>query len=172
MSEPLIGRSRPREARLVAEYVAATFPLDRGWTIRQRVPLGPATEQATAAFGPVKGLRASRPYRPEVDAVAHRPTEVVMVEGKIFKVIDGLAKLPIYKDLWPSTPEAREMKNWPVEMRLVAPRTAPWFEEAARAKNITVVVYRPDWVDEYELEYQKYWTKEYRESRRLAGRFR
>lgn len=95
-----------------------------------------------------------------------------MVEGKIFKVIDGLAKLPIYKDLWPSTPEAREMKNWPVEMRLVAPRTAPWFEEAARAKNITVVVYRPDWVDEYELEYQKYWTKEYRESRRLAGRFR
>ncbi len=66
MSEPLIGRHRPRETRLVAEYLVQAFPLEQGWTVRQRVPLGPPMEEAVAAFGAAKGLRASRPFRPEV----------------------------------------------------------------------------------------------------------
>ena len=107
-------------------------------------------------------LRTYRPYRPECDAAVLTADKIVLIEGKLFKVMDGLAKLPIYRSLIQETPEFDEFKTLPVEAVLVTPKEPGWSSRVAKENNITVEIFKPEWIMEYYDNQEKYWTAEER----------
>jgi len=153
MSEP----RRELEPRWVSEYMANTFPKAE---VRLRVPLGPIPKETQQTYGLMKGLRVYRPWRPEVDAAAQWMSKTIIVEAKIFKYMDGLSKLPIYKSLLPSTPE---LAHWPqdVEMQLLLPAPITWVVQSATDLGVKVVSdFVPDYIKAVWDERDKYWTKD------------
>jgi len=149
----------PREMRLIAEFCAQRWP-EGGY--RLRAPLGPIPEAVREAVRPEKWIGAARPFRPEVDALKVEPNRIVLMEAKIFRIMDGLAKLPIYASLVPETPELERYRGLPIEMWLVVCWTAPWLEAAARRVGVRIHLFRPAWIEDYVKEIHRYWTKEYR----------
>lgn len=148
---------RELEPRWVSEYMLKTYPKAE---VRLRVPLGPIPKETQQAYGLMKGLRVYRPWRPEVDAAARWMDKTILVEAKIFKYMDGLSKLPVYKSLVPSTPE---LSVWPkdVIMELLIPALITWVIAAARDTGVTVVSdFVPDYIKHAWDERDKYWTKE------------
>ena len=148
---------RELEPRWVSEYMATTYPKAE---VRFRVPLGPIPKETQADYGLMKGLRVYRPWRPEVDAAARWMSKTILVEAKIFKYMDGLSKLPVYKSLIPTTPE---LAYWPkdVILELLLPVSINWVEAAARDQNIKVVShFVPDYIRQAWEERDKYWTKD------------
>ena len=152
--------TRPRrelEPKWVSQYAAWAYPKNE---VRMRVPLGPIPQETSAQYGLMKGLRVYRPWRPEVDLAVRLPEKTVLLEAKIFKYLDGLAKLPVYASLLPSTPE---LAHWPqtVEMVLLIPAKIEWVRAAAQNMGVKVV---SDWVPDYIKqawdERDRYWTKE------------
>ena len=148
---------REIEPRWVAEYVVRFY---KDYPVRFRVPLGPIPERLTEEFGKGKAVRMFRPWRPEVDAIVIKPDRLILIEAKIFKYMDGLSKLPVYKALVPQTPELKPYERFPIEMELVLPGRIPWVENAAKAAGVKTVIWAPVWIQEIWIERDKYWTKE------------
>lgn len=118
---------------------------------------GQPLEYLKKAHGTPKAIRIYRPWRPEVDALVIMPGALLLIEAKIFKYMDGLAKLPVYKSLVPSTPELKTMLDLPVEMQLLIPVEIPWVRTAAENMDVKVYVWCPDWVKKIWNERDKYW---------------
>jgi len=85
------------------------------------------------------------------------PGALVLVEAKIFKYMDGLAKLPVYKALVPQTPELMVFSKRPVLMHLLIPAPIPWVKAAAPGMGVEVYTAAPDWVLQIWEERDKYW---------------
>jgi len=148
---------REIEPRWVAEYIVKFYP---HYPVRYRVALGPVPEELVKAHGLSKALRIYRAWRPEADALLILPDRLVLVEAKIFKVMDGISKLPIYKALIPKTPELAPYHHLPVEAKLLLVRAVePWIT-AAKEYGIELVNWVPTWVEEIWLQRDLYWTKE------------
>ena len=154
------------EARYVSEYVLQKYPHDE---VKYRCPLGMVPEQFIAALGLGKAVRMYRPYRPECDAAVITDNEIVLIEGKIFKVVDGLAKLPLYRFLVPQTPEFSPFKSLPVRALLVTPKRLTWGEDYAREAKVSVDYFMPAWIAEYYERQERYWTGEERFKRYKRG---
>ena len=152
----VLGR-RELEPRWVSEYMAKTYPHAE---VRMRVPLGGIPKETQAAYGLMKGLRVYRPWRPEVDGIAILPGALELVEAKIFKYMDGLSKLPVYKSLIPSTPELAHVQHLKVEMILLIPAAITWVQQSGYEQGIKVVVWAPDYILQAWHERDKYWTKD------------
>lgn len=151
--------SKPRrelEPRWVSEYMATTYPKAE---VRLRVPLGSIPKETQANYGLMKGLRVYRPWRPEVDGAARWMNKTILVEGKIFKYMDGLSKLPVYRSLLPDTPE---LAHWPTDviMELLIPADITWVKSAALNLGVKVVVWAPDYIRQAWDERDKYWTRD------------
>jgi len=149
---------REIEPRWVSEYVAEVYGK---FPARFRVPLGSIPSGLEETYGVGKARAVFRPWRPEVDAVVILPRYLVLIEGKIFKLMDGLSKLPVYKGLVPLTPELQEFKEREILMELLVVKPLPWVEEAASANGVKVVTWAPDWVIKIWEERDKYWTREH-----------
>ena len=107
-----------------------------------------------------------------MDAVAVENGRLVLIEAKVFKIVDGLSKLPTYKTLVPSTPELSPYHGLPIIMRLVAPWTSETMEVMAKGLGVEIVVFNPDWIRDYVQQYHNYWQREYREAREEKMRLR
>lgn len=151
-----------RERALISSYIRDRFPRSR---VILGAPLGPVPEQLTATWGRFKALRVARGLRPEVDALVFDNHRLVLIEAKILKWVDGLAKLPLYKGLVATTPELQEYVSWPVDMVLVTPWTSENIQAAAQALGVQVEVYSTPEVEVYAQELHKYWTSEYQSAR-------
>lgn len=147
------------EHRYVADYVITKYPHD---THKFRCPLGTAPEWMIREMGLGKAIRAFRPSRPEVDAAVVTADRIVLIEGKLFKVMDGLSKLPIYRSLIPETPEFDVYKTLPVDAVLVTPKKPEWAQKVVAELDIRVDIFIPDWIKEYVEAQEKYWTTEER----------
>lgn len=150
------------ETRLLAEYLLEHYP-EGGY--RQRVPLGPAVFPPGGGQSLETALRMSRPWRPEVDAVVQDQGALVLIEAKVFKLVDGIAKLPLYRSLVGTTPELGDMRSLPRVMRLVAPWTSANAQTMARASGVELVVYHPAWIEQLLEDQHNYWTRESRQQR-------
>jgi len=164
---PFSKLRREIEPRWVSQYVAETWPDAQ---VRMRCPLGPIPKDVEQAYGLERGLRIFRPWRPEVDALVVLPDRLVLVEGKVFRPMDGIAKLPVYKGLVPDTPELKPLLPRPVDMQLLVVRPLPWVKAAADRAGITLVDYAPDWVVRVWEERDRYWTREALERREARKR--
>src|SRR6266566_2634589 len=92
----------PREGRLVAEWVVATFPTA---DIRFRVSLGNLRQSIDTVGLTDAELRLLGRSRRWVDAMIVEPATVHLVEGKIRLTPGALEQLELYKLLFPLTPE-------------------------------------------------------------------
>jgi len=141
--------ARNPESRMMAEYVLDKFPQYR---VMLRQPLGPPVVGADVFPDMARRLNASRPWRPEVDAVVVLEDHLLFVEGKVNEPLYGLAKLPAYAALADETPELAAWKGWEVRMRLVVPFPVTWLELAAQKAGVEVDVYFKPWMQTY-LDY-------------------
>jgi len=152
-----------REARLISEWVAQNYP--KAELIRFRCPLGPVPQQLVQELGLAKAIGYARPYRPEVDALVVTEKEIILAEAKIFKVMDGLSKLPIYGSLVSQTPELQPYLGRAIRLKLVTAKPLPWMHQAAVEAGVEIVLFQPDWVKQYLQELEQYWTKDAVEAR-------
>ena len=162
MSIGMARKSQQVETRMVSEYMLAkyaNFPFTLG------VPLGSVPEHLAEKEGSARALGLMRPYRPEVDAVVYLPRFLVLIEAKVWNILNGLAKLPFYKSLVPITPELQEYKDREVIMHLVVGWTNANLEHMARDAGVEVHVFNPPWLQEVVDSMHKYWTPEYRRER-------
>ena len=150
------------EPKWVSMYVAEHYPTAE---VRLSCPLGGIPKETLRDYGLLKGLRVYRPWRPEVDAVVILQNMLILIEAKIFKYMDGLSKLPVYKSLVSKTPELKHVAHRPIYMKLLIPYRIPWVLEAAGPLGVTVEVWVPDFIREVWEERDKYWTKEAMEQR-------
>ena len=155
-------KTRQVEVRMVAEYLKATY--DKFPCIQSQ-PLGIVDEKILADLGYEKGMAIQRPRRPSVDAVVILPRYLLIIEAKVWNVVSGLGKLPLYKSLVPLTPELREYQPRETIMELVVGWTNPNLEAMAREAGVQIRIYSPPWLKEVVDSMQKYWTAEYRIAR-------
>lgn len=150
------------ESRMVSEYLLdqyAQFP-----TISP-VPLGAISDELAAQVGFAKAVGMSRPFRPYADAVVILPNYLLLVEAKVWNVVNGLAKLPLYKSLVPVTPELKQYTGREVLMELVVAWTNSNLEIMAKDAGVRLKVYSPPWLQEVTDRMHNYWTKDYRVER-------
>lgn len=167
---PQYSLRRDLEPKWVSEYIAAHYGQ---YPVRPRCPLGPIPEEVKKLYGQAKGISFYRPWRPEVDAIVVMPSALLLLEAKIFKYMDGLSKLPVYKSLIPTTPELQEYKDFNVVMRLLIPVHIAWVEAAGAASGVEVHVWSTPEIDKAWNERDKYWSKDaqfIREQRKKAMR--
>ena len=154
---PFTKIRRELEPRWVVDCVENFYP---SYISKFRVPLGPIPENLIAEYGEAKAINVYRPSRPEADAMVIFPSTLMLLEAKVVRYMDGLAKLPVYKSLIPTTPELREYKDWPVVMRLLIPVPIPWVEIACANIGVEYHAWAPDYIKQAWDEKDKYWTKE------------
>jgi hypothetical protein len=157
------------ETRMLSEYLQLTYPQ---YVQIRAVPLGVVDQSLMASVGYQKAIGLSRPYRPEADAAVILPGALVLVEAKVWNVVNGLAKLPLYKELVPVTPELAQYKDLPVIMELVVGWTNSNLEIMAKKDGVRIKVYCPAWLADIVAQMHNYWTAEYRTARdqKLATR--
>lgn len=155
-------KNRNTEDRMINEYAAFAYG---DFPYMVHVPLGRIPADVIKDVGYTQAIAFMRPYRLEVDAIVVLPRYLVLIEAKVFKTIDGLAKLPLYKSLVPFTPELAQYTGREVIMELVVGWTNPNLEIMARDAGVRLKVYSPDWLAAVVQEYHQYWTKEYRDAR-------
>ena len=80
-------------------------------------------------------------------------------------MVNGLAKLPLYKSLAPLTPELKAYKGLEILMELVVAWTNPNLEVMARDAGVRIKLYNPPWLQEVTDRMHNYWTPEYRAER-------
>jgi hypothetical protein len=155
-------KSRQVETRMVSEYLLLNYSK---FPSRTGVPLGTIDDKLSAEQGYQKAINMSRPYRPEADAIVFLPNYILLVEAKIWNVINGLAKLPMYRDLVPFTPELAPYTGTEILMELVVGWTNDNLEIMARGLGVTIKVYSPPWLADVVRGMHNYWTKDYQAER-------
>ena len=158
----MVRKNRNTEDRMISEYVAKQY---KDFPYMMHVPLGRIPADIVKDVGYTQAIAFMRPYRLEVDAIVILPRYLVLIEAKVFKTIDGLAKLPLYKSLVPFTPELAQYEGREVIMELVVGWTNPNLEIMTRDAGVRLMVYAPDWLTAVVQDYHQYWTKEYRDAR-------
>jgi hypothetical protein len=156
------------EPRLVTEYVSQTWP---DATVLYDVPLGPVPQNLAQKVGEAQAARIARTARPRADAIIVLPSEIVLLEGKIMDVNQGLGMLYLYKLALPQTPELQQYltsdtyiaahidmdtgnltakyATKPIRMMLVAANPPEWATTICDHTDIEVVQFCPSWATEY-----------------------
>jgi len=150
------------ETRMVSEYLLNMYPK---FQTLQPVPLGAIDEKLSAQVGYTKALGLSRPFRPYADALVILPNYIILIEAKVWNVVNGLAKLPLYKSLVPLTPELKQYMPREVLMELVVGWTNVNLEIMARDAGVRIKVYSPPWLQDVVDRMHNYWTADYRSER-------
>jgi hypothetical protein len=156
------------EPRLVTEYVTATWP---DATVLYDVQVGPVPTELAEKYGEAQAARIARTARPRADAIIVLPEEIILLEGKIMDVNQGLGMLYLYKLALPQTPELQQYLTFvitspvgnltdphgsdmrvirkPIRMILVAANPPEWATTICEHTDIEVVEYCPAWAQEY-----------------------
>jgi len=155
-------KSRQVETRMISEYLKLNYA---EFSYIMNIPLGAVSEDIMKREGYQRALGLTRPFRPIADAVVVLPNYLLLVEAKVWNVVNGLAKLPLYKSLVPVTPELKEYMPRGVLLQLVVGWTNPNLEIMARSADVELKVYCPPWLQEVVESMHRYWTREYRDQR-------
>lgn len=120
-------------------------------------PIGPMPEG-------IVDLASALPWLRKVDGLAIVEERVHLLEFKVWKPADGLDKLPSYKAGLPLSPWLGAAKDYPVDMKLVTPRSNPAIEATAKMLGIEIISVSGGWIDEVVAHIEWLWTAEGRES--------
>jgi hypothetical protein len=162
-------KTRQVETRMVSEYLLTNYSK---FPYTMNVPLGALPSELLAKEGYQRAIGMMRPFRPAVDGVVVLPRHLLLVEAKVWNIVNGLAKLPLYKSLALLTPELAQYMPREVLMQLVVGWTNPNLEVMAREANVEVILFCPDWLQEVVTDMHNYWTPAYQEQREKKLRMR
>lgn len=137
----------PAERRLVSEWASQTYPTALKM-FNLRVGAGQPTLAdsglSDAAWrGTVGNLRRF------VDCLVVLPDHLLQVEAKIIARPDAVGQLLLYKQLIPHTPEIADIATLPIRSVLLCAIEDPAVTMMAKDHDIDVVVFHPEWVDQY-----------------------
>lgn len=135
-----------REMRLVAEYMAQTYP---NVETRTRVRVGSIHPELHPETLSAAERRAVGVWRRWADAVVFLPNKIILIEAAIRPSPGDISQLELYMHLLPKTPELAEHKHKPIEMVLLYALEDPVIVSLARERNISVVYFHPGWIDDY-----------------------
>lgn len=153
----------PRERQLLAAYLHDKYPHHRKQT---NVPLGMPHPDLIAGFGLQTALKMGIKMRPNVDCIVWDKPDLVLIEAKVVRWVDGLAKLPLYNAMIPETPELEQYIDWPRRMVLVIPYTQENMLAVAKRLGIEVVEFSTKEIDDYvQKELPYYQTHDYKRKR-------
>lgn len=157
------------ETRMVSEYLVQQYPK---FTAMQAVPLGAIDNALMATAGYQKAIGLSRPYRPEADAIVILPNYLLLIEAKVWNVVNGLSKLPLYASLVPVTPELQQYMPRQILMELVVGTTNSNLQTMAAKMGVSIKLYNPPWLQDVVNSMNLYWTADYQaeRQRKLAMR--
>jgi len=152
-----------RERLLIARYLQERYPHHQKQT---NVPLGLPAPQLIAEFGLQTALRIGIKMRPNVDAIVWDKPNLILIEAKIVRWVDGIAKLPFYEALFLDTPEMEQWFNWPRRLVLVIPYSQENMLAVARRMGVEIVEYSTPEIDNYlQKELPYYQTGDYKRKR-------
>jgi hypothetical protein len=137
MSTSTRKRSEPVERRYVIEATSIRWP-KRVW-FKTDVPVTPIPEVIKRKFPNLSPKAATR-YRRYADAVLVTDEEVMIIEAKVRRPIDGLGQLLLYRHYAPNVTELQRFKPRPFVPTLLIPRVDPFLEPVARANGFKVVI--------------------------------
>jgi hypothetical protein len=150
VSEPKPVRDyQPRESRLLAEWLAKTYP-DGGY--RTHVRLGPPVTNTLGEFASAEELNLiGAAFRRWADAVVMLPDVLAVVEAKMVLKPDVIGQLELYLELVGKTPELAAWSDRPNQGWIVCGVSDPATATMAARRGYRVIVYRPPWFDEWLL---------------------
>lgn len=138
------------EKRLTAEWMAMQFPQGGYWL---NFSLGAIPANAAATGAAYSGRR-------RVDGLAVTKIDLQLIEMKVWKPLDGLDKLPVYKALVPVTPELKPYLELPIRMILVSPRLTGQNIADCKLMGIEPVQVSGGWIDDVVAHIEWLWTSE------------
>ena len=155
-------KTRQVEGPFLSSYILshyAKFPVlyDQG--------LGAIPDEYLRKYGTAKGIAMYDPTRLHVDAIVLLPRYFLLIEAKVWEVMLGLGKLPIYASLAHITPELKQYQPREVLLELVVARTNDNLETAARSVGVKVVLYSTPEVVTALRDRENYQLPEYRAKR-------
>lgn len=160
---------KERERRFISEYMKDAFP--EGY-YQLNVELGPIPQEYVDRYGLGRAAALFRPTRPRVDAIKWTDTAYILIEAKIRDIKAGIGDLSYYRGMANRTPDLPWFEGQTIICRLVVPWMIEWIKVAAEEAQVEIVVFKPDWIDEYVRERQHYFTAEYRAERAEKMRLR
>ena len=132
--------------RMLLEWLLKTYP-PGSW--RTNVRLGmPAPEIARTALTPEE-KRMRLITLPMADAVILLPEAVHIVECIVRPEWWKILMLKVYGKLFKMTEEYRDYWHKPVKLILLTAIVNPFMEWVARDEGVSVIHYRPIWLDPY-----------------------
>jgi hypothetical protein len=148
MTEPKPTRDyQPRESRLLAEYVAATWP---NALVKLHCRLGPPVTNESGQFASAQELNLlGGAFRRWADAVIVEPTRLIVLEAKMVGTPAVIGQLELYLELVPRTPELAGYLDRPLVGMIVFGVEDPATSALARRRGYTVATFRPAWFDEW-----------------------
>lgn len=159
MSSDMVRKTRKVEGRMVAEYLLKNYS---EFPFTMNVALGALPPDIVKKEGYERAAKLMRPFRPAVDAVVILPAHLLLIEAKVWNIVNGLAKLPLYRSLVPITHELKQYMPRDVMMQLVVGWTNGNLEVMAREAGVELKVFCPEWLEEVVEGMHNYWTREYR----------
>lgn len=132
--------------RLVSEYVVKFYPKDKSLT---RVRLGSTHPDLLPQKLSESEKRMLTVWKRWADAIVVTPKKLVLIEGAILPDPGDVSKLLLYKYLLQYTDELQEYLDRDIEMQLVISVEDPVITKIARAADIKVVTFAPEWISEY-----------------------
>lgn len=136
----------PREARLVADYLATKYPTS---ILDQFVRLGavlPNIDTTGLSPGEVEVLRN---FTRMADAVVYRDNEIIIIEGYVLPSLGKVSQLLTYMKLFPVTPGMERHKDKKLTGVIVGAIEDPVLTHLANSYGLTFELFRPDWITEY-----------------------
>jgi len=132
--------------RMLLEFLLKTYP-PGSWFTNVRLGM-PHPEVARVALTPEEE-RMLWITLPMADAVVILPDRVDILECIVRPEWWRITQLKVYGKLFPMTERFREHWKKPVRLILLTAILNPFMEWLARDEGISVVLYRPIWIDPY-----------------------
>ena len=134
------------ESRLVSEYLAERYP-GAQWFLNLRIG---ATEQMAGVDltdpGVVGLVRNRNRY---ADAVVVTPTELIVIEGTMWRADAKVGQLQGYLLIVRFTPALQPYLDRPIRGELITGQHDPLAEKIAERAGIRYVHYEPAWIDDF-----------------------
>lgn len=169
MSSIMPTKNRQVESRMISQYLKEFYS---EFSPTTNVALGVIPVHLIQREGYQRAVKMYDPYRPRVDGVVVLPRYILIIEAKVWNVINGLSKLPLYKSLVPVTPEFAQYMPREVLMQLVVGWENPNLLRMAHEIGVEVKLFCPEWLEGIKDEMHKYWTRDYRLAREQKLRMR
>lgn len=143
MTSPELDRLPLGESRMLGEYLAREYG---DATVFMRLRLGtiePAGQYPDLSPSERGIFRALARY---ADAIAVRPSELVIIEAKMRAEPDAISQLELYALLAPQTPELQPFLDRPLVMELVVAVPDPVVQLLADRRGVRVRHHAPAWL--------------------------